>query len=333
MPLDDVFTYAPVHQQNSAGSTFALITEKFTGVVEGTLNRRSVIKPMIAMEQVVGTDTIRADAVGESVIQVLSQSAGQAAIPDGSPADFSKINLTVDTVVLARTTFATIDEYQQNFDKLAKVAEEHGKKMAKFIDQAFFIQAAKSAALANSAYGATMDGHFGGYTKTLSAAGDATDPAKLYAAILDVLEKMSAKDVDVLADGVVIAVKPAQYFALAQNEFLIRGDYITSYGNTVNVNMLKAWGVPVMMSNNYMGGLNITAHQLSNARNSNAYNGDFTKHVATAFAPKSLLAGETIPLQSKMFYSDTRKLWFVDAWTAFGVTPNRGEFAANIVLP
>jgi hypothetical protein len=82
-----------------------------------------------------------------------------------------------------------------------------------------------------------------------------------------------------------------------------------------------------------MGGSNIASHELSNARNSNAYNGDFTKHVATAFAPRSLLAGETIPLQSKIFFSDVRKLWFIDAWTAFGVTPNRAEFAANILLP
>jgi hypothetical protein len=330
MALDDTFTVAPVNQQNSAGDTWELITEKFTGVVEGTLNRRSVIKPLIPMEKVVGTDTLRADAVGESTIQAVPRDGSTM---DGDAADFSKINLIVDTPIAARVTVPLIDQYQQNFDKLAKVAEEHGKKIAKFIDQAFFIQAAKAAAQANSSYGAGMSGHFGGYQKTLSAAGDATDPAKLYAAILEVLQKMSEKDVDVLADGVVIAVKPAQYFALAQNEMLINSEYITAYGNTVNMNVLKSWGVPVMMSNNYMGGSNIASHELSNARNSNAYNGDFTKHVATAFAPRSLLAGETIPLQSKIFFSDVRKLWFIDAWTAFGVTPNRAEFAANILLP
>jgi hypothetical protein len=330
MPLDDTFAVAPLNQQNSTGNTFALITEKFNGIVEGTLNRRSVIKPLIPMEKVVGTDTIRADAVGESTIQVVPRDGSTM---DGSPADFSKLNLVVDTPINARVTVPMIDEYQQNFDKLAKIAEEHGKKIAKFCDQAFFIQAAKAGALASSAFGAAMDGHQGGYTRTLAAAGDATDPAKLYAAILDVLQNMSAKDVDVLADGVVIAVKPAQYFALAQNEMLINQNYITAYGNSVNMNVLKSWGVPVMMSNNYMGGLNITGHQLSNSRNGNAYNGDFTKHVATAFAPRSLLAGETIPLSSKIWFSDLRKLWFIDAWTAFGVTPHRAEFAANIVLP
>jgi hypothetical protein len=329
MALDDTFTVAPVHQQNSAGDTFALITEKFTGVVEGTLNRRSVIKPLIAMEKVIGTDTLRADAVGESTIQAVPRDGSTM---DGDAADFSKINLVVDTPIAARVTVPMIDQYQQNFDKLAKIAEEHGKKIAKFIDQALFIQAAKSGALANSAYGAGMSGHSGGYQKTLTAAGDATDPAKLYAAILEILQKMAEKDVDVLADGVVIATKPAQFFALAQNEMLINQQYVTAYGNTVNMNVLKAWGVPVVMSNNYPS-TNIVAHELSNARNSNAYNGDFTKHVATAFAPKALLAGETIPLQSKIWFSDLRKLWFIDAWTAFGATPNRGEFAANILLP
>jgi hypothetical protein len=330
MPLDDTFTVTPLNQVNGAGDTWALITERFNGVVEGTIRRRSVIAPLVKMESVTGTDTIRMDAVGESTLQVVPR---DGSTPDGTGTDFAKINLVVDTPILSRNTVPMIDEYQQNFDKLAAIAEEQGKRHAKFQDQMLSIQAAKAALLTDSAFGAGMSGHFGGYTKTLSAAGDATDPMKLYAAFLDVFAAMNVKDVDLQADGVIAMVKPAQFYALFQNELLINAEYITAFGNKVMGPVLKAMGVPVVMSNNYIGGTNVTAHEYSNARNSNAYNGDFTKHVAGIFSPKAILAGQTIPLQSKIWFSDERKLWFIDSWTATGARPARAEYAAAVLLP
>src|SRR3546814_4211799 len=56
--------------------------------------------------------------------------------------------------------------------------------------------------------------------------------------------------------------------------------------------IFKAFGVPVVRSNNFPAGQNITNHLLSNTRNGNAYNGDFTNVVAAAFSPRALLAGE-----------------------------------------
>ena len=41
-----------------------------------------------------------------------------------------------------------------------------------------------------------------------------------------------------------------------------------------------------------------------------------------------------VPLrvQSKVFFDDLSKQWFVDSWLSFGVTPNRAEFAATIEI-
>ncbi|MDY3199064.1 MAG: hypothetical protein RBT58_11940, partial [Pseudomonadaceae bacterium] len=61
--------------------------------------------------------------------------------------------------------------------------------------------------------------------------------------------------------------------------------------------------------------------------------GDFTKLVAVAFAPNALLAGETIPLTTAVWYSEEKKTWFVDAHLSFGVTPNRAEYAGRILIP
>jgi hypothetical protein len=45
------------------------------------------------------------------------------------------------------------------------------------------------------------------------------------------------------------------------------------------------------------------------------------------------MAGETIPLQSDIFYDKLFKSWFVDSHLAFAVGPNRAEYAGVIALP
>lgn len=327
MPLAaPIYTVTLPNQQNGAGDELALVIEEFTGMVEGTLKRKSVMEGYIPVKPVKGTATLTNYAVGESTLQALVP--GQ--VPDGTKNDFSRISVTVDTVVLARAAFPLLDVFQTNFDARREVATEHGKKIAKFYDQSFFIQAAKAAALASSPYGS--DGHFGGSTKTLGLAGDATDPAKLYAAIADLFVLMEQKDVDPRSDDVTLTMPPAQFYTLLQAEQIVNGEYVTADGTSINTFIFKAFGCPVISTNN-MPTTNITSHLLSNARNSNAYNGDFSKNLIQAFAPRSLLAGETIPLTSKVFFDDISKTWFVDSWLSYAVTPNRPEFAGRIVLP
>lgn len=324
-------TFTPTfpNQAMGAGDELALAIEQFTGIVEGTIERKSKAAPFVDIRPVRGTTTITNEGVGESTLQVVVPGN----TPDGtSENQFNRINLTVDTLVLARTNIPLLDSFQKSFDARQKIGLEHGKKIAKFSDEAFFIQAAKAAALGASAYGA-LPGHAGGSTVTLAASGDATDPAALYSALSDLFAQMEAKDVDPATDDVMVALRPAAFYALLDAEQIVNGEYITSRGTKIEgVKMLKAFGVPVVSSNN-VPNTNITGHLLSNTRNSNAYNGDFTKLVAVAFAPNALLAGETIPLTTAVWYSEEKKVWFVDAHLAFGVTPNRAEFAGRIVLP
>lgn len=317
------------NQALGTGDELALAIEQFTGVVEGTIERKSKAAPFVNVRPVRGTTTITNEGIGESTLQVVVPGV----TPDGtSENQFNRVNLTVDTLVLARTNVPLLDSFQKNYDVQAEIGREHGKKIAKFYDGAFFIQAAKAAALAGSAYGA-LPGHAGGSTVTLDAAGDATDPAAMYSALSDLFALMEDKDVDPATDDVMVAMRPATFYALLDAEQIVNGEYITSKGTKIEgVKMLKAFGVPVVSSNN-VPNTNITAHELSNTRNSNAYNGDFTKLVAVAFAPNALLAGETIALTPAVWYSEEKKTWFIDAHLSFGVTPNRAEFAGRIVKP
>ena len=311
----------------------ALVIEEFTGEVEGTIKRRSVVEGFVPVRTVKGTATFTNHAVGKSSLQKVVPGVAL----EGVKSDFAKNSVTVDTVVAAREFFPLLDVFQTQYDVRREVAGEQGKEIAKFYDQAFLIQALKAARTTNSAFsGGTVGkpaGHNSGSRVTLAAAGDVTDPELVYAKLCDLFVQMRLKDVEPNLDDVMVVVNPAVYNTLMQAEKLIRMDYITSLGNKIQDSfLLKAAGVPIFSSNNLPSTV-ITGHHLSNAFNSNAYDGDFTKTVACVFSPRALMAGSTIPLESDVFYDKIYKSWVVDSHLAFAVGPNRVEFAAELALP
>lgn len=333
MPL---FTNSPVrpNQQHQTGALDALNITEFTGTVETSLARASAFEGHIPRRKLVGTNSLTNYAVGETQLQTLQPGVA----PDGTPVSFSKMSLVIDTVVLARNIFPLLETFQNNFDVRKQVGDEQGKKIGKFVDQAFMIAGIKAAQLTLSPYangaGTSPEGVTnGGSITTLGLAADALDPAALYQAIADTLVKMENKDVHPQAEGVMLIVRPEQFYALQQAEQIINGEYLTSEGNKLSgVPMFKAWGIPVISSINLPNGV-VTGHPLSNANNSNAYDVDASKVVALLISPRALLAGETISLQSKVFFDDLSKQWFVDSWLSFGVTANRPEYAGLIVKP
>lgn len=329
MPITESYTIQRPGQSNSSGAINALHIEEFTGIIEGTIERKSVLKGWIPVRPVKGTSVVTSFAVGESTLQ----KATPGVQPDGTTTDFAKAQVTVDTVVLARAILPLLEVFQTSYDARKEIGLEHGKKIAKFYDQSFFIQAIKTALKTDSTFrgagGAGKPaGHFGGNQQVLGAAGDALDPAKLYASIAGLFTKMEQKDVDPRTDDVMIALQPQEFYTLLQNEQLIDGTYKTSEGTSIQGMLLKAYGVPVVSSNNMPAGQVIASHLLGAA-----YDGDFTKVVAAAFSPRALLAGETIPLTTEVFYDNLSKSWFVDAHLSYGVGSHRAEFAGVIMKP
>jgi hypothetical protein len=330
MALESTTNFTRPGQDGGTGAIDALHIEEYTGVVEQTIARKSALEGFVTARSVKGTSVITNFAVGESTLQKLVPGV----TPDGTESKFGKNSLTVDTVILARNIFPLLETWQTSYDARAEVGQEHGKKIAKFRDQAYFIQALKTALLTSARHaGVDGAGHSGGSQVTMAGSSDNLDPAKLYGYIADLFVKMEEKDVDPRTDDVMIAVKPAEFYTLLQNEQLINTQYKTSNGTSIDAFLLKTWGVPVISSNNFPGGSNISGHLLSNSDNGNAYDGDFTKAVAVAFSPRALLAGETIPLTTDVFWDQKSKHWFVDAYLAFAAGPNRAEFAGAIYKP
>lgn len=321
----DVFNVVRPNQKNQAGDPLALATEEFSGTVEGTIKRRSALKGFLNVTSVRGTTNVSKRSIGSSPMQVV-----QAGVtPDGVPADFSKISVLVDTHIYQRHIVPDLDTFQLDFNYRRDIGLEQGKAHAKFLDNAMFIQAIKAARLTTSPYGST--GHLGGSQVTLATA-NATDPAAVYDAVSRLFAAMEAKDVSPSEDDVILAVRPSVFYTLANAEQIINGEYVTADGTKLTgMKILSMFGVPVISTNNLPNGV-VTGHPLSNSRNSNAYDGDFSNVLAVAFSPKALLVGETIPLTTEAWRDPNSKSHYVDSSTAYAATPDRPEYAGVIQL-
>lgn len=305
-------------QDLGTGAVDALHIDEYGGMVEGTIAKASIMRQYVPIKSIRGTDTVTNDRVGAASLQKVTPGVR----PEAVPVQFSNNFVKVDTIVLARNNVALLDDFQAHFSVRSALGVEHGKIIAKFFDEAFLIQAIKCGL--TDATG-LPEGWVGATKVELAAASDEDDPVKLQYGIENVCLGMEENDVDL--DGAILFVRPAQYYTLLRNDKLISGDYSTGNGDYAKGMVLRSNGLRIV-STNRIPSAAITGHYLSNAGNSAAYDiteGEETDVVAIVMLPKALLAGETIPLTSDVYYEKTELQWFIDSYLAFGVTKNRPD--------
>lgn len=332
--MSSTTTVTPVNQNqiNQNGPLSALMQEQYTGEVEHSVRAMAKMRQFFPRKLLRGTNTLVKKAIGRTKLQKLSRGTS----PDGTQVDLSKgAKVTVDTVVLSRHVLDEIESFVTDIDVRSEIAVEQGEDIAKFEDRAILIQAAKAAERSNSTFydpvtGRDPEGHFGPTRINFLAANDELDPAMLYARIGDLFTLLEEKDVDPVASGMVLVMRPTYYNLLMQTEQLANKDYLTSDGNTlVGIPHIKAYNVPVISTTNLPNGV-IADHFLSHAGNSNGYDGDFSDLVVLAVSPKALLIGEVVTLTSKAWFDDNVKAWKMDSWMSFGVGHNRVEYVGRI---
>ena len=314
---------------NDTGVVNPLHIEEYGGEVDSQFVKSSIMRSYVTIKPVRGTDTITNDRVGKTTLQAVTPGIR----PEAHAPEFDNISVKVDTIVMARSNMHLLHDFQAHYDVRAELGKDHGKEIGKFFDESFIIQGIKSAlvTLGTAAGDKTAPPGFQSGTQvTLGAAGDELDPDKLQRAIEDVCQGIEEKDVDI--EGAIIMVAPAQYYTLLRNDKLINGDYSSGNGNYASGMIMKSNGIRIVTTNR-IPKTDVTGHFLSNAGNDNAYDvsGKEADCVVLLLMPKALLAGETIPLTSKVYYSDIELQWFVDSYLSYGVTPNRSEHA-GIVL-
>jgi hypothetical protein len=207
-----------------------------------------------------------------------------------------------------------------------ELGSDHGKEIGKVFDESFIIQGIKCAAKTFVGDGGTAVGVTNGVAnvQTLTSALDENDPDKLQRAIEDVCQKIEEDDVDL--DGGVILVRPAQYYVLLRNDRLINSQFSTGNGDVAEGMILKSCGLPIIKTNRIPAAA-ITDHKLGTAYNVSATE---AKTVVLVLLPKALLAGESIPLTSDVWYNKEELQWFIDSYLAFGVAPNRHDMCGLV---
>ena len=334
-----------------SGNINPLYIEQYGGEVEHRFLKDSFMRQFFKFKSVRGTDTITNDRIGHSSLQKVSRGVR----PSDDAPTFDNISVKVDTIVLARTNQFVLDDFLSHIDVRMEVGVEHGKEIGKFFDESFVVQGIKAAQITNVDPAAVTSGGWadaitgtapskpadivrtapegfqGGTIVILDAIGDENDPDLLELSIQDLCQGIEEKDVD--KDDAVLLMRPAQYYTLLKNDKLLDRDFSTSNGDYASGTVMKSNGVRIQVTNRFPKQTDVGAtHFLSNAGNGNAYNvtqADVNCKVLLLM-PKALLAGETIPLTSKVYYSDVEMQWFIDSYLAYGVTPNRAEMAGGI---
>lgn len=296
--------------------------EEFTGLVDSQFAKSSIMREYARIRQVIGTDTIINRRIGKTTLKKVT--AGVR--PDADSTKHGRVSVTVDTIILARDNQDLLNDFQEDIDVRSEVAEDQGKEIGKFFDEAFIIQAIKGA-LADAP--TDVDSIGAGKNVELAAANDEADPDKLEDAIAGLLVDMQEEDID--TSEVVIFVRPTEYRTLVKHDKLIDMDFSAGNGDFAG-GMVKTLNGSRIVSTARIPTSVITDHKLSNDANGNAYDVSAAEAdaVAVLIHPKSLLAGETIPLTSKIHYSDVELQWFIDSYLAFAVTVNRPDVCGAV---
>jgi hypothetical protein len=305
-----------------------LLIEQYGGEVESQFKKSATMRQYAKVRPVRGTDTISNNRVGRTTLKALTPGVR----PQGEVTPFGKVSLTVDTVVLARDNRSMLNELQIHFDARMELAQDHGKELGYFFDQAFIIMGIKGSTAAAPVLGdgtASKQSIGAGKNKTLSLALDELDPDKLAKAIKDLIVAMEEEEIPV--EELVVFVRPTQFDVLLNNNKLMSRDFAAGNGDYAKGIIYEIGGARIVKTARIPTAA-ITGHFLSNAGNGNAYDVSAAqaKAVAVILHPKSLMAGETIPLTSDIWFNREEKQWFIDSFLAFGVTVNRPDVCGAV---
>lgn len=290
--------------------------DQYGGEVESQFAKSSIMRQFVRIRPLRGSDTLINRRAGKTQLQKVGDTeAGQ--FVKGIATGFGKVSVDVDTIILARDNRALLNDLQTDFDARMELAQDHGKEIGKFFDESFLIQCIHGA---QAAAPSGLNGAIGaGKSVTLGAAGDELDPTKFEKAIRDTIVKMAEEDID--RNELIVWVRPTQFDILLKNDKLMNVQYSSGNGDYASNRVALVAGARIVESARIPNAVN-ASHKLGTAYNVSATD---AKAKAVIMHPKSLLAAETIPLTSDIWYDKASFQWFIDSYLSYGVAVNRPD--------
>lgn len=308
-----------------------LAVDRLRGAAEKRIYEESFVAKYFPQNMLTGTSTTRIDAMGGNKGM---QRVEPGKTPTTSEYKFGVSRFSIDTPVLKRARIDELYEIQSHLPVVSLIGEDQGLELAEFIDETYMIVATKAAMMTQTPFqGVTAaEGFLGGTQVELASQTAAQDPAQLFNAVRQLEMQMFKKNVRWNSDNAVMVVTPEVFFTLESNEMLVDKEIMWSNGTKLEARALKTLGLPIVRSNVFPGGKNITDHLLSNSSNNNAYDGDFSKVLGTIVTRKALQDGYAYRPKYTVHWDETDLCTYATSRVAMGVGVARPEHAGVILF-
>lgn len=278
-------------QANLTGDAKALFLKVFAGEVLTAFAETNVVLPYVDQRTI---------ASGKSAtFPVIGKASGGYHTPGteltGLGIAANEVVITIDDLLISHTFIANIDEAMNHYDVRAPYSQELGRFLANTLDKHLLqlgVLAARSAA--------RITGEPGG--GVITDANAATDSNALIADIFAAAQTLDEKDVP--ADDRVVFLRPAQFYAMAQNTKVLNKDW-GGAGVYSDGKVLRVAGVDIVKTNHLPNTLIATG--TTAAGTGDKYAGDFTKTVGLVMQKSALGTVKLMDLAMESEYDIRRQ--------------------------
>ena len=244
-------------QADLAGDVKSLFLKVFTGEVMTTFAETNVVLPYVRQRTIASGKSASFAIVGKA--QAAYHTPGTEIV--GKNIAANEVVITIDDLLIADTFISNIDEAMNHYDVRSIYSTELGRVLANTLDK-HLLQLGVKAARA----GGRIVGEPGGATITTGGSSDA-----LIDSLFDAAQIFDEKDVAM--DDRVAFIRPAQYYALAQNTKILNKDW-GGAGAYADGTALRVAGITLVKTNHLPSG--VVADGSLDAGTGNKYAGDFT---------------------------------------------------------
>lgn len=263
---------------NATGADDALFLKKWSGEVAAMFDEKNVFIPLTAVRTVSGTHAAQFPILGNA--SAYYHTPGQEL--QGQLIKAAQRTISIDRLLVSPVWIAKIDEAKNHYDVRSHYAKKCAESLSIMADKTL------AALLVNAARATNvLDGAPGG--SVLKKTTFATSTDDLLAGIWDIARIFDEKDVP--EDGRYIAVRPLQYYALAQNTKVLNKDW-GGAGAYADGSVIKVADLTITKTNHLPSTVRTGGEQA-------AYDGDFTNTVAVGFTSDAVGTVKLLDLASE----------------------------------
>lgn len=236
-------------QIDGAGDAKAIFLKVFAGEVITAFETVVILKELTRQRQI----TSGKSAQFPAIYQASTEYHTPGAEISGGSIKHQEVVITIDDLLISPVFIASLDEAMNHYDVRSVYTTEMGRALATAYDKNIarnLWRAANAAAL--------FTGDTGGQQVTAATAG--TDGAVLADSIFAARQKLDEADVPVDQVDVTVALKPAQFYLLAQETTKVINRDVGGQANYAEGKLTLVGGVNVRKSNAFPWGTNDSAN-------------------------------------------------------------------------